>query len=93
MQMLQPNLSEVIGAALGSLGALLLAAKGRWSGFGFIAFLASNVAWLAFSRDAGHWFFFAQQVVFTLTSLIGIWRWLIQPRLEAALDLLTDFKK
>lgn len=82
--MTQLEIVETIGAILGSIGALLLATNSRWSGWGFIAFLASNVAWLAFGREAGHWRFFAQQIVFTLTSLLGIWRWLIQPRLDAA---------
>lgn len=77
---------EAIGSVLGVLGSVLLAMNSRWSGYGFIAFLASNVAWLIFGRHTGHWLFFAQQMVFTFTSLMGIWRWLIQPRMEAAVS-------
>lgn len=82
--MSQIEVAEALGSVLGVLGALLLAVNSRWSGYGFIAFLASNVAWLIFGRHTGHWIFFAQQVVFTFASLLGIWRWLVQPRMDAA---------
>ncbi|WP_162277364.1 hypothetical protein [Rhodoferax koreensis] len=29
-----------------------------------------------------HWFFFAQQIGFLVTSLIGIWVWIIDPLLD-----------
>ncbi len=53
------------------------------AGWGFVAFLASNFGWLALSWIRGHWFMFAQQVGFTLSSLYGIWVWLLQPLLGA----------
>lgn len=74
---------EATGAFFGLLGTVLLAAKGEWSGWGFVAFLASNIGWLAFSWIRGHWFMFAQQAGFTLTSFYGIWVWLLQPMLAA----------
>ena len=61
-------------AAFGMLGALLVASA--WHpGLGFAAFLVSNVGWLAFSAGHGHWRLFAQQCVFLLTSLVGLWNW------------------
>jgi hypothetical protein len=74
------DLLEISASASGLAGATLLALNGRRAGWGFAAFLASNIGWLAFAAAGGHWFMFAQQVGFTITSLIGIWRWLIVPR-------------
>lgn len=77
---------ELLGAAMGLLGTLLLAGKGKRAGWGFVAFLASNVAWMVFASTYGHWGLFAQHAAFMLTSVWGIWRWLVQPWLEAVFD-------
>ncbi|CAN5435896.1 hypothetical protein BH10PSE18_BH10PSE18_18720 [soil metagenome] len=81
--MSQLEIIETIAAILGAAGSLLLAFNGRHAGWGFVLFLASNAFWLVFGSQAGHWRFFVQQLVFTFTSLLGVWRWLIQPRLVA----------
>lgn len=72
---------ETFGALLGASGALLLALRGARAGWGFVLFLVSNGLLLAFAAYAGHWRPFAMQVVFTATRLIGIWQWIVQPRL------------
>jgi hypothetical protein len=71
-------LIEIFAALCGLAGTLLLATKGLYAGWGFVAFLASNAGWLAFSAAHGHWAMFAQQVGFTGSSLVGIWVWLIK---------------
>ena len=38
---------EWTGAALGLLGAFLLATNSRFSRFGWVAFLVSNMCWIA----------------------------------------------
>ena len=48
-------------------------------GAGFAAFLVSNVGWLAFSAGHRHWRMFAQQCVFLLTSVVGLWNWWLGP--------------
>ncbi len=83
------SLLEIFAAALGLLGCGLLATKGRWAGWGFVAFLASNLAWLAFSYAHGHWAMLAQQVGFTGSSLVGIWCWLVVPAVDRAYERLT----
>lgn len=65
----------------------LLATKSRWAGWGFVAFLAINAGWLAFSYSNAHWFMFAQQIGFTLSSLIGIWVWIVEPWLSSIFDI------
>lgn len=77
------NLIELTAAMCGLTGTLLLATKGRWAGWGFVAFLCSNAGWLAFAWEHGHQFMFIQQIGFTLSSFIGIWKWLIEPAIEA----------
>lgn len=68
-------LLEWCGAGLGLLGALLLALNTRHSGWGFVAFLASNVCWIAFALMSGTYGLLTMQVGFTLTSLLGVYRW------------------
>lgn len=68
---------EAAAAAFGLVGAFLLAGKGQLAPWGWVAFLASNIGWLAFGWMRRHWFLLAQQVGFTLSSLLGIWRWLL----------------
>jgi hypothetical protein len=70
------RLIEAAAALCGLAGALLLAAKGPHAGWGWVAFLASNTGWLAFGLMRRHWFLLLQQVGFTATSVLGIWRWL-----------------
>lgn len=71
---------EATAAAAGMLGAALLASAVH-PGMGFAAFLVSNVGWLTFSATHRHWGMFAQQCVFLLTSLVGLWNWWLGPLL------------
>lgn len=73
---------EFISAALGLLGALLLATRSRYAGWAFVAWMISNIGWIAFGAGYAHWFLVVQQVGFTITSGIGIWKWLVAPTLD-----------
>lgn len=78
---------EMFSAALGLLGAALLASRSRWAGWAgwaFVAWLISNIGWIVFGAGNQHWFFIAQQIGFTVTSVLGIWTWLIHPALRRA---------
>lgn len=66
---------EWSGSLTGLLGAALLASNSRFSGWGFICFLLSNIAWGWFGVMTGTHGILVMQVGFTLTSLVGIWRW------------------
>ncbi len=70
---------EILSAALGLLGAALLASKSRFAGWAFVAWLVSNIGWIVFGAGNQHWFFIAQQVGFAATSVLGIWNWLVRP--------------
>lgn len=78
MQTTRSTAIETVAAVFGMLGAALLASAVH-PGLGFAAFLVSNVGWLAFSAGHGHWRMFAQQCVFLLTSLVGLWNWWLAP--------------
>lgn len=71
---------ENFAAAFGVLGALLMATMGN-AALAFAFFLVSNVAWLAFAAARKHWGLFAQQVLFFLSSLLGLWNWWLGPLL------------
>jgi hypothetical protein len=72
------KLIELLAAAAGITGTLILAERPTWAGYGFVAYLASNAGWLLFSWRHGHWPLFWQQIAFTLASLWGIWRQILQ---------------
>jgi len=74
---------EWSGTLFGVLGALLLAVNSRFSGWGFLLFLISNVFWIAFALMRELDGMLVMQLVFTATSLVGCWRWLVSPSLSA----------
>lgn len=71
------------GTLFGVLGALLLAVNSRFSGWGFLLFLISNGLWISFAVMRELNGMLVMQLVFTGTSLVGCWRWLIAPSLTA----------
>jgi len=73
---------EILSAALGLLGTVLLATRSPCAGWGFVAYLVSNIGWLVFSFNLGHMGLFWQQIGFLIMSLWGIWTWLISPALR-----------
>lgn len=75
-------LVELFASVCGLLGSLLLAMKGRAAPWGWVCFALSNIGWLTFSYGYSHWFLLVQQIGFSITSAIGIWKWLIEPRFD-----------
>jgi hypothetical protein len=67
---------EWTGALTGIAGSGLLACHLAISGYGFGLFLLSNLFWLAFGVKSRAWGLVTMQVGYTVTSLIGLYRWL-----------------
>jgi hypothetical protein len=78
------NPDQATGAALGLLGAFLLARGGPRAGLGWLAFLGSNAALIAMAWRLDLPGVLLLQLGFTYTSLYGIWTHLIQPLRSAA---------
>ena len=74
---------ELAAAAFGVLGTVLLALNGPRAGWGFVAYLVSNAGWIAFAWIHSHWGLLAQQLAFVVSSLLGVWVWLLKPRATA----------
>ena len=71
-------ITETIGTIFGIAGAFLLAMP-MLPGWGFGAFLVSNVAWLTVSAWQRNWPLHVQQWVFLACSLLGLWNWWLGP--------------
>lgn len=68
---------EIVGGYAGLLGAGLLALKlPVISGYGFLAFLVSNACWIQVAWRRRMTELLIMQLGFTVTSAIGLWRWL-----------------
>lgn len=65
------------GSLTGLLGAGLLALNASISGLGFVAFLVSNLVWIGFALSIRAYGLLFMQLGFTVTSLVGISRWLL----------------
>ncbi|AEC18849.1 hypothetical protein PT7_0309 [Pusillimonas sp. T7-7] len=70
---------EWTGALLGLSGAALLAAHHRYSGWGFLAFLISNLCWIGFAVLTSAFGLLVMQLGFMLTSVLGFFRWVLMP--------------
>ena len=68
------TLLEWSGAIVGLLGALLLALNGRLARFGWLCFLVANIALITWAARLGAHGLLAQQLGFSLTSLLGMKR-------------------
>ncbi|ART61459.1 hypothetical protein CBP36_21055 (plasmid) [Acidovorax carolinensis] len=68
------TLLEWGGSLLGLLGAFLLATHSRLSKYGWIAFLAANLAMVAFAIGIERYGLLVQQIGFTATSVLGLRR-------------------
>jgi hypothetical protein len=66
---------EWIACFAGLLGSALLAMNNRYSKWGFVAFLASNVLWFSYGWDKQVWGLVTMQIGFTVTSVVGIKTW------------------
>jgi hypothetical protein len=66
---------ERLGALFGAPGSLLLALNTPVSKYGWLLFLASNIAWVCFAMYKKYFFLLGQQLVFTATTLLGIYRY------------------
>lgn len=65
---------EWAGSILGLVGAFLLATNSRVSRYGWVAFLAANVAMIAFAVGIGAHGLLLQQLGFMGTSCLGLYR-------------------
>lgn len=81
---------EFLSAAFGIFGTVLLALNGRRAGWGFVAYLASNIGWIWFAAVHQHWALLAQQLAFLVSSLVGIWVWLVRPWWRQRMAELAD---
>lgn len=71
------------GCVLGVAGSLALALNGRYAGWGFVAYLASNAMWIGYGIATSVHALVAQHLAFSVVSAIGIWQWLIKPQRAA----------
>ena len=69
------NVLEVVGCVTGLAGSALLALRTRHSGYGFVAFLVSNLAWMGYGVQTNAWGLVVMQAGFTVTTVLGLWRW------------------
>ncbi|NDP63086.1 hypothetical protein [Polaromonas sp.] len=65
---------EWSGSLCGLMGALLLATHTLLSRYGWVAFLVANIAMVGFALGIGRNGLLVQQLGFTATSLLGIYR-------------------
>lgn len=72
-----PDTLQWLGCATAVIGSLLLALNNKHSGWGFVLFLISNGFWLVFGLQTGAPGLVATQIIFTGTSLLGIYKWLL----------------
>jgi len=70
-------MAEWVGCWTGLAGATLLALNCRYSSYGWIFFLVSNISWIIFAVLVDINSIGIQHIGFMATSLLGIYRWLM----------------
>lgn len=65
------------GAITGPMGAMLLAANIRASGYGYILFTLSSVAMLIVGLASNNPQLVTMNSIFTVINLVGAYRWLV----------------
>jgi hypothetical protein len=70
-------LSQWVGALLGIAGTFLLASHTKFSGYGFVCYLISNIGWVYFGIKTKNIPMLFMQAVYTVLSLFGFYRYFI----------------
>lgn len=73
---------EYTATALAIAGAFLLAIKNPLTPWAWLLWMFSNGFWLAYAVCTRQWGLFIQNAVFSVSSGIGLWTWLIKPYLS-----------
>ncbi len=73
---------QICASFFALLGAWLLRKPGPRASWGFVTWLVSNPAAMAFMAMQGHWLFFLQHLVFFLLAAESVWNWLWLPHLQ-----------
>jgi hypothetical protein len=73
---------EWTGSLMGLLGAFLLATHSRVSRYGWFAFLAGNLAMIAFALQIQAWGLLLQQLGLMAVNGLGLYRIGLWPRLR-----------
>jgi nicotinamide riboside transporter PnuC len=73
----QVKLLEWSGSIAGILGAFLLALHSDISGYGFVFFMISNIAFITFAIKMKYWGILMMQVMFGATSVLGMTNYLL----------------
>lgn len=79
--MSESKLDKVIGwfgSVCGICGAILLALNLPFSGYGYLFFLASSIALVAWSFKTGAKHNFTMQLCFCIINSIGVYNWLLK---------------
>lgn len=71
---------ECLGSISALCGAWLLALRCRYSKFGWCAYLVANGFLLGFALDIDRYWLSAQYIGFTLSSLLGVWNYVVVDR-------------
>lgn len=71
-----------VGFLLGVGGSAMLMIKNhRWAHLGWAMYLGSNACWVTYAVMTSQGILLAQNLCFSVTSLIGVWTWIVKPRL------------
>jgi len=70
--------AELLGAATGIVGALLLAWRGRLAAWAWVLWIVSSIAWIVYAINVWSIPMLTQQVVFAGINILGVYRWLIR---------------
>lgn len=71
-----------LGFAFGVIGSAVNSLKRfRCVHWAWPLYLGSNVSWIAYALLTGQKLLLAQTLCFSVTSAVGIWEWIISPRL------------
>lgn len=80
-----------LGCVTGAAGSLLLALKNRHSGYGFVLFLIANGFWVIYGIETHAPGLITNQMIFTITSMVGIYQWLIKAP-EEKTEIIAPYK-
>lgn len=65
---------EWLGSILGIAGAFLVAINGKYASYGWTCFLLANMVMIGFAVESGLYGILCQQLVFMVTSVLGLWK-------------------